>query len=165
MGMPRKATGGRLRARIAAGVMACGVMAAGALAGCATSAGPAPAGATAAAGGLVATTQSGAVRGKVAGGIREFLGIPYAAPPAGALRWHAPEPPAHWTGVRAATAFAPHCPQPASPFGRPGTSENCLFLNCSPGRAGAGPAARSWSGFTAVPWSPARATTMTRPRW
>jgi para-nitrobenzyl esterase len=165
MGMPRKATGGRLRARIAAGVMACGVMAAGALAGCATSAGPAPAGATAAAGGLVATTQSGAVRGEVAGGIREFLGIPYAAPPAVALRWHAPEPPAHWTGVRAATAFAPHCPQPASPFGRPGTSENCLFLNCSPGRAGAGPAARSWSGFTAVPWSPARATTMTRPRW
>ena len=69
------------------------------------------------------------MRGKVAGGIREFLGIPYAAPPTGALRWHAPEPPAHWTGVRAATAFGPHCPQSASPFGRASTSENCLFLN------------------------------------
>jgi para-nitrobenzyl esterase len=125
MGMPRKATGWPLRARMAAGVMALS-----ALAGCATSAGAAaPAGAPAAGGGLVARTQSGAVRGKVAGGIREFLGIPYAAPPTGKLRWHAPEPAAPWPGVRAATAFAPHCPQSASPFGRPSTSENCLFLN------------------------------------
>jgi para-nitrobenzyl esterase len=31
--------------------------------------------------------------------------------------------------VRDATAFAPHCPQPASPFGQASTSENCLFLN------------------------------------
>ena len=38
-------------------------------------------------------------------------------------------PPAAWHGVRAATAFGPHCPQPASAFGKASTSENCLYLN------------------------------------
>ena len=122
--MPRNATGWRLRSRLAAGVVA-----AGALAGCTTAAGAGPAASTAAASGLVAQTHLGAVRGKAAGGIREFLGIPYAAPPTGKLRWQAPEPPAHWKGVRSATRFAPHCPQSASPFGRASMSEDCLFLN------------------------------------
>jgi para-nitrobenzyl esterase len=63
------------------------------------------------------------------GGVDEFLGIPYAAPPVGALRWQPPQPAASWPGVRDATAFAPHCPQVASPFGQASTSENCLFLN------------------------------------
>src|SRR6202142_3191217 len=40
-----------------------------------------------------------------------------------------PHPAASWPGVRDATQFAPHCPQPASPFGQASTSENCLFLN------------------------------------
>ncbi|XUM01535.1 carboxylesterase family protein [Streptomyces venezuelae ATCC 10712] len=47
-----------------------------------------------------------------------FLGIPYAAPPFGALRFRAPAPPEPWTGVRAATAHgptAPHAPY-APPF-------------------------------------------------
>jgi para-nitrobenzyl esterase len=77
----------------------------------------------------VVLTRFGAVRGEVSGGVREFLGIPYAAPPTGNLRWHAPEPPAPWRGVRPATAFAPHCPQSASAFGEASTSENCLFVN------------------------------------
>jgi para-nitrobenzyl esterase len=34
-----------------------------------------------------------------------------------------------WSGVRDATQFAPHCPQPATPFGRASTSEDCLYLN------------------------------------
>jgi para-nitrobenzyl esterase len=59
----------------------------------------------------------------------EFLGIPYAAPPVGPLRWRAPQPPAHWPGIRAATQFAPHCPQPIGVFGRASTSEDCLYLN------------------------------------
>jgi len=59
----------------------------------------------------------------------EFLGIPYAAPPVGPLRWRPPQPAAHWRGVRSATRFGPHCPQYASPFGLASTSENCLFLN------------------------------------
>ncbi len=58
-----------------------------------------------------------------------FLGIPYAAPPVGDLRWKPPQPHGHWTGVREATAFANHCPQTASPFGLASTTEDCLYLN------------------------------------
>ena len=61
-----------------------------------------------------------------------FLGLPYAAPPTGNLRWRPPQPPAHWQGVRDATSFAPSCPQnpSANPFLPPGpTSEDCLYLN------------------------------------
>jgi para-nitrobenzyl esterase len=85
------------------------------------------------AGGPVAGTANGVVRGlavPISGGaVDEFLGIPYAAPPVGALRWQPPQPPASWSGVRDATKFAPHCPQVASPFGQASTSEDCLFLN------------------------------------
>ena len=79
--------------------------------------------------GPVAGTANGAVRGLANGAVDEFLGIPYAAPPVGALRWQPPQPAASWSGVRDATKFAPHCPQLASPFGQPSTSEDCLFLN------------------------------------
>jgi para-nitrobenzyl esterase len=123
--MRKNATGWRLRGRLAAGALAAGALVVGTSLAAMT-----PAGATAAAaGGPVAQTHFGAVQGKSVGGIHEFLGIPYAAPPTGNLRWHAPEPPARWTGVRAATTFAPHCPQSASPFGVASTSEDCLFLN------------------------------------
>jgi len=79
--------------------------------------------------GLVVVTADGALRGEVADTTREYLGVPYAAPPVGPLRWRPPQPVAAWTGVRAAQAFAPHCPQPASAFGVRSTSENCLYLN------------------------------------
>ncbi len=79
--------------------------------------------------GPVAGTASGPVRGLANGTVDEFLGIPYAAPPVGALRWQPPQPAASWSGVRDATQFAPHCPQLAGPFGLASTSENCLFLN------------------------------------
>jgi para-nitrobenzyl esterase len=91
-------------------------------------------------GGPVVGTANGAVRGTSSGPVDEFLGIPYAAPPVGALRWRPPQPAANWSGVRDATQFAPHCPQPASPFGQASTSEDCLFLNVftpSHGQAGA----------------------------
>jgi para-nitrobenzyl esterase len=78
---------------------------------------------------LVVATAGGKVRGKAAGRMDQFLGIPYAAPPVGPLRWRPPHPAAPWTGIRAATAFAPHCPQPPSGFGVASTSENCLYLN------------------------------------
>jgi para-nitrobenzyl esterase len=77
----------------------------------------------------VVSTADGAVRGLANGAADEFLGIPYAAPPVGALRWRPPQAAARWSGVRDATQFAPHCPQSASPFGQASTSENCLFLN------------------------------------
>jgi len=77
----------------------------------------------------VVGTADGSVRGAAAGSTHEFLGIPYAAPPVGSLRWRAPGPPAHWTGVRNATRMAPHCPQLASAFGVASASEDCLYLN------------------------------------
>ena len=77
----------------------------------------------------VVGTTTGAVRGTSSGPVNEFLGIPYAAPPVGALRWQPPQPAARWSGVRDATQFAPHCPQPATPFGQASMSEDCLFLN------------------------------------
>jgi para-nitrobenzyl esterase len=78
----------------------------------------------------IVTTGDGAVRGTTAGTVAEFLGIPYAAPPTGHLRWRPPAPPASWRGVRDATQFAPSCPQPAGPFPPPGPfSEDCLYLN------------------------------------
>jgi para-nitrobenzyl esterase len=79
--------------------------------------------------GPVAGTANGPVRGLANGTVDEFLGIPYAAPPVGALRWQPPQPAASWSGVRDATQFAPHCPQLGGPFGLASTSENCLFLN------------------------------------
>ncbi len=77
----------------------------------------------------IVATADGRLRGQAAGTIDEFLGIPYAAPPVGPLRWRPPQPAAHWTGVRPATKFGPHCPQTGSPFGLASMSENCLFLN------------------------------------
>src|SRR5690348_14819692 len=78
----------------------------------------------------VVTTSDGAVRGAAAGTVNEFLGLPYAAPPTGNLRWRAPQPTAAWTGVRDATTFGPSCPQAPSPFAPPGPfSEDCLYLN------------------------------------
>jgi para-nitrobenzyl esterase len=80
----------------------------------------------------IVTTIDGAVRGTAGPGSHAFLGLPYAAPPTGNLRWRPPQPPAHWHGVRDATSFAPSCPQnpSANPFLPPGLmSENCLYLN------------------------------------
>ena len=85
----------------------------------AADAGPAP----------LVLTADGWVQGTTAGAANEYLGIPYAAPPVGALRWRPPQPAAPWTGFRQADSYAPHCPQPESDFGVASTSENCLYLN------------------------------------
>ncbi len=65
--------------------------------------------------------------------MRTFLGIPYAAPPVGLLRWKPPQPAAAWTGVRSATSFGPRCMQAQlysdMVFRDPGPSEDCLTLN------------------------------------
>ncbi len=78
-------------------------------------------------------TLSGAVEGKDDGTVRAFLGIPYAQPPVGDLRWKAPVPAAKWEGVRKATEFGAHCLQ-GNPYGDmvfrdSGGSEDCLSLN------------------------------------
>jgi len=60
-----------------------------------------------------------------------FKGIPYAAPPVGALRWREPQPPLKWEGVRLADKFGAKCPQVKFGTTTPveNTSEDCLFLN------------------------------------
>jgi para-nitrobenzyl esterase len=69
------------------------------------------------------------VRGAATADGNEFLGIPYAAPPVGNLRWRAPQPAARWGAPLDATQFASHCPQSATPFGVASTTEDCLYLN------------------------------------
>lgn len=86
------------------------------------------------AGDPVATT-SGAVAGtRIDDGVRAYLGIPYAAPPVGDLRW-APPRPVTWSGVRNADRTGPECIQVLRPhginhyFGEEATSEDCLTMN------------------------------------
>jgi para-nitrobenzyl esterase len=77
----------------------------------------------------VVPTNKGSVRGVDTPTEKEYLGIPYAAPPVGDLRWRPPQPHARWQGTLDASHFTNHCPQPASPYGRPSTTEDCLYLN------------------------------------
>jgi len=73
----------------------------------------------------IALTESGLVIGSTTDGGNEFLGIPYAAPPVGALRWRPPKRYGFFPGfVLEATQFGSACTQPGG-IGR----ENCLFLN------------------------------------
>jgi len=98
------------------------------------------------AGSLTVKTEQGKVRGKTIndGKVKAFLGLPYAAPPVGDLRWKAPQPPAKWKGERDATKFGAHCAQVRIfddiAFQDAGPSEDCLFLNVY---APAGASARS----------------------
>jgi para-nitrobenzyl esterase len=71
----------------------------------------------------------GDVQGTVNGQARQFLGIPFAAPPIGALRWRPPAPAIPWDGVLQANAFGHSCPQLASFQGPASNTEDCLFLN------------------------------------
>jgi|GEM_PF-418524 len=86
---------------------------------------------------LVRETQFGTVKGFEDEGTYVWLGVPYAMPPVGDLRWRAPRDPAPWTGIRETVGFCSACPQygglmgsmdPAT-FGKPMGSEDCLYLN------------------------------------
>src|SRR5262249_2072319 len=80
----------------------------------------------------VVWTSNGPVRGFVENGVHEFLGIPYAAPPVGSLRWMPPQPPACWKKALDATAFGNTCPQNFELgvyAGQPSATEDCLYLN------------------------------------
>src|ERR1700743_237861 len=61
----------------------------------------------------IVQTSSGPVRGEQRAGIDRFLGIPYAAPPVGMLRWRPPAPPLVASSTLDATHFAPTCAQAA----------------------------------------------------
>jgi para-nitrobenzyl esterase len=73
-------------------------------------------------------------------GVAAFKGIPFGAPPVGALRWRPPQPVSKWTGIRAADTFGSVCMQPKQPARVPNNravdlpdsppmSEDCLYLN------------------------------------
>jgi para-nitrobenzyl esterase len=84
-----------------------------------------------------ASTASGKLEGTTATvegiALDEFLGIPYAAPPVGALRWKPPQPAVNWQGARPAQAFGAQCMQLGlfddMVFRSSGMTEDCLFLN------------------------------------
>jgi para-nitrobenzyl esterase len=88
-----------------------------------------------AAGEPIVATRDGAVRGEpiADGKVDAFLGLPYAAPPVGPLRWRSPQPEAAWRGVRDASRFGPHCLQTHvfddMVFSDGAPSEDCLYLN------------------------------------
>ena len=91
-------------------------------------------------------TSAGIVRGAVKAGIAAFLGLPFAAPPVGALRFRAPQPVTPWSGVREASRPGPGAPQVLTGgsawiyenAGDP--DEDCLYLNVwTPGLVGQRP--------------------------
>jgi para-nitrobenzyl esterase len=83
--------------------------------------------APACAAGTTVQTGSGPVCGITANSDDEWLGIPYAAPPVGDLRWRSPQPPAPWTSTLDATAFGDICAQGSGD--KLTGSEDCLFVN------------------------------------
>ncbi|MDD4796633.1 MAG: carboxylesterase family protein [Eubacteriales bacterium] len=85
--------------------------------------------------------QQGLLQGKrcKTDGVFAFLGVPFAAPPVGKLRWAPPQPPKSWQGVRPAVEYAKVCPQYDLPQGSfyqkefypdpKQCDEDCLYLN------------------------------------
>ena len=84
----------------------------------------------------VVLTEAGPIRGfkkqssSAESSIDCFLGVPYAAPPVGDLRWRSPQPLKHWQEVRNCFDFGPDFPQATNLlFRAPSQSEDCLYLN------------------------------------
>jgi para-nitrobenzyl esterase len=88
---------------------------------------------TATAAGPVVAIDTGKIHGATDQGVASWKGIPFAAPPVGALRWRAPQPATPWSGMRDTTAYGSDCmqlpfPSDAAPTGTV-PSEDCLYLN------------------------------------
>ena len=90
----------------------------------------------------VVTTTSGDLRGYVQDNLNVYLGIPYAQPPQGDLRFKGPQPVAKWDGLFEAFEFGHVCPQVFDPVEledphEKTNVEDCLTLNIwSPGQEG-----------------------------
>ena len=80
-------------------------------------------------GNLIVRTGGGLLQGAAADGVESYLGIPYAAPPVGTLRWRSPRMVAPWAGIRDATQYGNRCAALASTNGAESLAEDCLFLN------------------------------------
>ena len=84
--------------------------------------------------GLIVSTSGGRLQGVArSSGRAEFLGIPYAQPPVGNLRWHEPVEMKPWSGVRDASTFGAPCAQSVlgdwNKHDAETSKEDCLFLN------------------------------------
>lgn len=97
----------------------------------------------------VVRVETGELRGVSEDGVQRFLGIPYAAPPVGALRWRPPQPAVAWTGVRDASRHGHACPQHIGDYSEEwvndslrsaGLDEDCLTLTVWAPTPGRGPA-------------------------
>lgn len=77
--------------------------------------------------------ESGPITGESDGDIMVFKGIPYAAPPVGALRWRPPQPVNKWENMRVATSFSDDCIQNKASWdparSNQPMSEDCLGIN------------------------------------
>ncbi|XP_060248097.1 pyrethroid hydrolase Ces2e-like isoform X1 [Meriones unguiculatus] len=95
----------------------------------------------------IRTTHTGQIRGSLVHmkgldvGVHSFLGIPFAKPPIGPLRFVPPEPPESWSGVRDGTSYPARCLQDIAAMNMQALkllkltlppihmSEDCLYLN------------------------------------
>jgi para-nitrobenzyl esterase len=85
------------------------------------------------------TTLGGLLQGVAQSGVTAYLGVPFAAPPVGELRWRAPRKARSWNGVRIADHIGNACMQPrlqgpeartpGAPAANDVLSEDCLYLN------------------------------------
>ncbi len=78
---------------------------------------------------VIVQAPAGALRGSERDGIRSFLGVPYAQPPVGDLRWRPPRPLPAWSGTRDALQFGAQCMQGRRGAAPVAMSEDCLFVN------------------------------------
>lgn len=74
---------------------------------------------------------NGKVEGIINHEMNSYLGIPYAQPPVGELRWQPPQPVKNWEGVKVVNAYGNSCPQNSDLgiFAKAGGNEDCLTLN------------------------------------
>ncbi|KAH9475727.1 Lipase 3 [Psilocybe cubensis] len=88
--------------------------------------------------GPVVKLNYGSFQGQVSGNVETFLGMPFAAPPIGNLRFAPPQPPVKFKGIRQASNFGAACFQQstnASALGPLAAIINELIANGSPGPA------------------------------
>ncbi|MET0332998.1 MAG: carboxylesterase family protein [Rhizobacter sp.] len=102
------------------------------------------------------TTAAGQLSGfEASANVWQYLGIPYARPPVGDLRWRPPQAVAPWSGVRHAVAWGDQAAQDArlERFGEGGMSEDSLYLNVTAPKTAASLPVMVWfhgGGFTSL---------------
>ena len=80
---------------------------------------------------VIVLTNKGKIQGTQGDGYQSFLGIPYAKPPVGDLRFKEPQPLEHWSDVKNTKEFGFIAPQniPDDPPIEQDQNEDCLYLN------------------------------------